>query len=127
MAECNDLFLKFNDEIKLSSKKKKSLRKSRNAIGKDIQKYFDETLGVTKPNFWGQGSYMMNTIIKPIEGEYDIDSGVYLMHLSDVEEEDWPATSTVHTWIKKAVENRTSTPPQDKNTCIRVIYKALIA
>ncbi|MED4354989.1 hypothetical protein P9265_22215 [Schinkia azotoformans] len=29
---------------------------------------------------------MMNTIINPIEGEYDLDSGVYLMHLSDVEE-----------------------------------------
>ncbi|MGE7121585.1 CBASS cGAMP synthase [Peribacillus sp. NPDC046944] len=123
MAECNDLFLKFNEEIKLSSEKKKSLRTSRNSIGKDIQKYFDETLKVKKPKFWGQGSYMMNTIIKPIDGEYDIDSGVYLMHLSDTEEENWPATSTVHSWVKKAVENCTSTPPEDKNTCIRVIYK----
>ena len=123
MAECNDLFLRFNDEIKLSSEKKKSLCKSRNAIGKDIQKYFDEILKVTKPKFWGQGSYMMNTIINPIDGEYDIDSGVYLMHFSGVEEEGWPATSTVHNWIIKAVKDRTSTPPQDKNTCIRVIYK----
>lgn len=123
MAECNDLFLKFNNEIKLGSEKKKSLRKSRNAIGKDIQKYFDETLKVTKPNFWGQGSYMMNTIINPIEGEYDIDSGVYLTHLSDVEEKDWPVPSTVHNWIVNAVKNRTSTPPQNKNTCVRVIYK----
>jgi len=123
MSNCNDLFLKFNAEIKLSSEKKKSLRKSRNAVGKDIQKYFSETLEVTKPKFWGQGSYMMNTIIKPIEGEYDIDSGIYLMHLSDVEEESWPATSTVHNWILNAVKDRTSTPPQDKNTCVRVIYK----
>lgn len=123
MAECNDLFLKFNDEIKLTSTKKGVLRTSRNAVRKDIKDYFEKTLLVTKPKFWGQGSYMMNTIIKPIEGEYDIDDGIYLEHLVDREEEDWPATSTVHNWIVKAVKDRTSTPPQDKNTCVRVIYK----
>ncbi|MEK3954518.1 CBASS cGAMP synthase [Psychrobacillus sp. FSL K6-1464] len=123
MVQCNDLFLKFDDEIRLKSSKKASLRTSRNSIRKDIQKYFDETLKVSKPKFWGQGSYMMNTIIKPIEGEYDIDDGVYLIHLEGKEEENWPSTSTVHNWIVKAVENKTSTPPLDKNTCVRVIYK----
>lgn len=123
LAQCNDLFLEFNEAIKLKPEKKSSLRTSRNAIREDIKKYFDETLKVTKPKFWGQGSYMMNTIIKPIEGEYDIDDGVYLEHLASKEEDNWPSTSTVHNWIMNAVKDRTSTPPQDKNTCVRVIYK----
>jgi hypothetical protein len=123
LAQCNDLFLKFDEKIKLKPKKKESLRTSRNALRKKIQDYFEETLKVSKPKFWGQGSYMMNTTIEPIEGEYDIDDGVYLMHLADKKEEDWPATSTVHNWIVKAVDGHTSTPPVDKNTCVRVIYK----
>lgn len=123
MAKCHDLFLKFNDNITLDSGKKSALRTSRNAIRNDIKDYFDETLKVTKPKFWGQGSYMMKTIIKPIEGEYDIDDGVYLEHLSETDESEWPSASTVHNWVVNAVKDRTSTDPQDKNTCVRAIYK----
>ncbi|PEA35572.1 hypothetical protein CON45_29265 [Priestia megaterium] len=123
MAQCNDLFLKLNDEIGLKSTKKSTLRTSRNTLRKKIQDHFEETLKVSKPKFWGQGSYMMNTTIVPIEGEFDIDDGVYLIHLSGKEEKDWPATSTVHNWILNAVDGHTSTSPIDKNTCVRVIYK----
>lgn len=123
MANCHDLFLNFNDNITLDSEKKSSLRTSRNAIRDDIKKYFDEDLNVTMPKFWGQGSYMMNTIIKPLEGEYDIDDGVYLEHLSEDNESDWPTVGTVHTWVVNAIQDRTSTEPQDKNTCVRAIYK----
>lgn len=123
VAQCNDLFLGFNDEVKLSSDKKKVLRTSRNAIRDKIRNYFDDTLKVTEPQFWGQGSYMMNTTIAPIEGEYDLDDGAYLIHLAEKNEDEWPATSTVHSWVKKAVDGHTSTPPVNKNTCVRVIYK----
>lgn len=123
MAQCNDLFMEFDGKIKLDSTKKQSLRTSRNALRVKIQNYFENTLKVTKPNFWGQGSYMMNTIIKPIEGEYDIDDGVYLKHLAGKDEEEWPAATTVHNWILKAVDGHTTTPPVNKNTCVRVIFK----
>ncbi|PFM75233.1 hypothetical protein COJ46_22025 [Bacillus sp. AFS077874] len=123
MAQCNDLFILFDANIALKSEKKQSLRTSRNAIRKKIQDHFAQTLKASKPKFWGQGSYMMNTTIKPIEGEYDIDDGVYLAHLAGEKEENWPAVSTVHNWILKAVDGHTTTPPVDKNTCVRVIYK----
>ncbi|WP_235822720.1 CBASS cGAMP synthase [Cytobacillus massiliigabonensis] len=123
LAQCNDLFIEFDGKIKLKSEKKETLRTSRNALRKKIQNYFENTLKVTKPNFWGQGSYMMNTTIEPIEGEYDIDDGVYLKHLASKKEEEWPVASTVHNWILKAVDGHTSTPPVNKNTCVRVIYK----
>lgn len=124
MAQCNDLFLKFDEEIRLKPDKKQTLRTSRNAIRTKIKNYFKDTLKVSQPSFWGQGSYMMNTTIKPIDGEFDIDDGIYLIHLADKEEEDWPAASTVHNWVLKAVDGHTTTPPVNKNTCVRVIYKS---
>lgn len=123
MTQCNDLFVLFNGNIVLKPEKKQSLRSSRNAIRKKIKDHFTEILKVSKPKFWGQGSYMMNTTIKPIEGEYDIDDGVYLTHLAGEKEENWPSVSRVHYWVHKAVEGHTTTPPVDKNTCVRVIYK----
>lgn len=124
MSDCHDLFTDFHKKIYLSSDKKDSLRTSRNALRTKIKKYFKETLELTEPKFYGQGSYMMNTTIKPIDEEYDIDDGIYLQHLKGVDEEEWVTPSTVHTWIVKAVEGHTSTEIVDKNTCVRVTYKA---
>ncbi|MEK5177816.1 cyclic GMP-AMP synthase DncV-like nucleotidyltransferase [Paenibacillus odorifer] len=123
MSNCNDLFASFHDEIYLHSEKKESLRTSRNSIRKKIKKYFKETLGLTEPKFYGQGSYMMNTMVNPIEGEYDIDDGIYIEHLKKEDEENWDTPIKVHNWIVKAVTGHTSTAPIDKNTCVRVIYK----
>jgi Second Messenger Oligonucleotide or Dinucleotide Synthetase domain len=123
LVQCNDLFLEFDEETRLKPNKKETLRTSRNALRTKIQNYFQNTLKVSQPKFWGQGSYMMNTTLVPIEGEYDIDDGVYLVHLAEKSEEDWPATSTVHNWVKNAVDGHTNTPPVNKNTCVRVIYK----
>lgn len=122
MADCHDLFIKYHDEIKLGSEKKESLRTSRNAVRDKIKNYFKDTKGVTAPKFYGQGSYMMGTMVNPIDGEYDIDDGVYLQHLGE-DESKWPTTSTAHSWVINAVKGHTSTDPIDKNTCVRVIYK----
>lgn len=119
MADLHSTFIEFDGIIKLSSTKKDSLRKSRNAIREDIKKYFDENRDNHTVNSKGQGSFLMNTIIQPISGEYDVDDGVYIFG----KEDDRPTVQTAHNWILKAVENRTSSTPQDKNTCVRVIYK----
>lgn len=124
MSNCNDLFTTFHGKIYLDSEKKKSLRTSRDAIRTKIRKHFKDELGVSEPKFYGQGSYMMNTTVVPLDGEYDVDDGVYLEHLKDTDEEDWVTPATVHSWIVKAVEGHTATNPVDKNTCVRVIYKA---
>ncbi|KRE48383.1 CBASS cGAMP synthase [Paenibacillus sp. Soil724D2] len=124
MANCNDLFTTFHEKIYLSSDKKESLRTSRNAIRTKIRKYFKDELGVSEPKFYGQGSYMMNTTIVPLDGEYDVDDGVYLEHLKETDEEDWATPSEVHNWIIKATEGHTDTDPLDKTTCVRIIYKA---
>jgi hypothetical protein len=123
LAQCNDLFFEFNDSVKLNPQKKNSLRISRNTLREKIRKYFKETLKTSTPKFYGQGSYMMNTTITPIEGEYDIDDGIYLQHLSKEDEDNWNTPSTVHSWIVNATKDHTSTAPINKNTCVRVVYK----
>jgi hypothetical protein len=124
MSNCHDLFDNFHEKIYLHSDSKKTLRKSRNAIRNKIIKHFNEVLKISQPKFYGQGSYMMNTTVTPIDGEYDIDDGIYLQHLNGVTEKDWPTPTKVHNWIVDAVDGHTTTPPVDKNTCVRVIYKS---
>ena len=123
MAECHDLFIKFDKKVTLDPEKKGDLRKSRNALRDKIKNYFSETLKVKHPSFYGQGSYMMNTSVNPLAGgEYDIDDGIYLEHMKELDEKDWKTPATVHNWIVQATQNHTKTPPKNKNTCVRVIY-----
>jgi len=63
---------------------------------------------------------MMNTIIEPANKEFDIDDGVYFISDSD------PiySTQTFHKWIIDALEGHTKEGLVDKNTCVRVIYRA---
>lgn len=122
MPDLNNLFLKFNDKITLSTTKKENLKTGRNALRKKIKDNFKDNNRKT-PKFCGQGSFMMRSTVNPLANkEYDIDDGIYLQGYSDKEQTEWPSTTSVHNWIKNAVDGHTSTPPKDKNTCVRVIY-----
>lgn len=118
MADLNETFIEFNDIIALPKTKKDELRISRNAIRKDIETYFEKNRDKHTVKFKGQGSFSMNTTILPDSGEYDVDDGVYIFG----KEEDKPLVATAHSWIVKAVENRTGQNTIDKNTCVRVQY-----
>lgn len=121
MANCNDLFQKFYKEIDLPKSKEKSLITARDAIRDKIREYFKNAIKEKIPKFYCQGSYAMSTIINPLDGEYDIDDGVYLQNLS-LDMSKWSTVETVHNWIYKAVEGHTKEDPIDKKTCVRVIY-----
>jgi hypothetical protein len=118
MANLHDTFISFDEIIKLSSVEKKRLRISRNAVRKDIEKYFDENIENHSVKFKGQGSFSMNTTILPNNGEYDVDDGVYVFG----KEVDKPTPQTIHDWIYKAVDKRTKQKTIDKNACVRVQY-----
>jgi|SRR5690554_446561 len=120
MANLHDTFTEFDGIIKLNSTKKSSLRTSRNSIRDDIRKYFNEKRDKHSVSFKGQGSFMMNTTIKPISNEFDLDDGVYIFG----KEEDRPTPQTAHNWILDAVKDRTSSENLNKNTCVRVVYKS---
>lgn len=124
MANCHDLFLEFSEKILLTDTAEKLLRVGRDALRARITSHFKDTLEETPPTFAGQGSFKLRTTVRPVEedGEYDIDDGVYLQNL-DVNPTKWPAEATVHGWIVDAVAEHTDTPPIDKSTCVRVVYK----
>lgn len=123
MADCSRNFNSgdecFLKKISLSSDKEEQLRKSRNALRKKIQAHL-ENKKVKDVKFYRQGSYAHRTIIDPLDGDYDIDDGVY-MDLSGFESE--PSTRTIHNWIVDAVEGHTQTPPNDREPCVRAIFK----
>jgi hypothetical protein len=114
-------FFDFCDKKRLSSTKKEDLRKSRDAIREKIRVSFEKK-DRKKPNFAGQGSYVTKTTIRPLDGEYDIDDGVYLQNIDTSKDiSEWEKTETVHSWIHDAVNEHTN-DTQSKARCVRVIY-----
>lgn len=122
MADLQGEFKIFHDRIALTSGKKDSLRKARNALREKIRKHFRETLKVKVPKFQGQGSYAMGTTVNPLNGEFDIDDGVYLQNLDTSDKSGWPIPETVHRWLVGATDGHTDQSPIDKRACIRVRY-----
>lgn len=121
MANMNELFLTFDDKIKLTTAKSNSLKTSRDSLRKDIKSWFEDN-DKKQPGFCWQGSFAMKTTINPTgENDYDMDDGVYLNGYSS-DQDTWPAPSTVHRWIKDATDDRTEQDSIDKNTCVRVVY-----
>jgi len=122
MADLQNEFKTFHDRIALTSGKKVSLRTARNALREKIRKYFSDVLKLNIPKFHGQGSYSMGTMVNPLNGEFDIDDGVYLQHLDTSDKSDWPTPETVHRWLVQATDGHTDQKPIDKRTCVRVRY-----
>jgi hypothetical protein len=123
MANCNDLFQEFCEEITITSSKNENLKKGKDAIEKEIKDYFSETLEVQQPDFFLQGSYALKTLINPInpQDEYDLDDGVHLNHLDD-DKSEWPKPEEIGNYIVEAVKDHTEQKPQLKKNCVRVIY-----
>lgn len=122
MINCHNDFMKFNMAISLTANEKRKLETSRDAIANKIDRHFREK-GYQSPKFIGQGSFSMNTSIRPLEGYYDLDLGVYLTGLKG-DPEDWPRTETIHQLIYRAIEGHTSIKPISKSSCVRVIYRS---
>lgn len=139
MADCNNLFQDFNKAIKLDEDNRVNLRAKRNSLRDKINEGFAEikkqrtvleALNVTVNEeiyFQSQGSYVMDTIIKPqrIDDDYDLDDGVYFtgsrsqMHR--------PKPKDFHTFIIESIkQGKTGSRYEqivDKETCVRVKYK----
>lgn len=120
MADCHALFTDFDSRIKLSLSKRRSLARSRDALRAKIKKDFKNRRDIVVPKYHGQGSYMMYTIITPADEDYDVDDGIYFL----VDEEPSQTIGTLHRWVCEAVEDHTDQSPVDKNTCVRVEFKA---
>lgn len=118
MANCNKLFLDFNTNISLVKKQVDALITSRTSIETSILKYFKDNTNLSVPKFWIQGSYIMKTQVIKKDGSYDVDLGIYFLEKPNVE------AITVQGYVKSALKDQTSTTPEHRQKCIRVIYAA---
>ncbi len=122
MANCHDQFSEFHGKIELNDSNETKLQRGRDAIRDLIKDDFRENGRTPVPSFCSQGSFAMRTTVNPLDGEFDLDDGVYLEHFDKKSNTDWPTPETVHTWICDAVDGHTEQPPIDKRTCVRVVY-----
>jgi len=123
MANCSANFrsgdVSYLSKISLSNSKKDQLLKSSNALREKIRSHLIDK-GVKSPKFYRQGSYAQQTLVTPLNEDYDIDDGIYLdLKASSID----VVTTTVHNWVYEAVEDHTQNPPQDKETCVRAVFK----
>lgn len=118
MANCNKLFLDFDNKINVLSSKESSLKNSCKNIRKEIRNHFAKNHSDYKPKFAYQGSSRLGTMIRTKDDTCDYDLGVYFEKEPDV------AAVTLQGWVWDAVENITDTKPIHKNKCIRVIYQS---
>lgn len=123
MANCHKNFLtaknSYHFKVDLDDGKKASLRTSRKELRKHMKAKFEEK-GRPLIKFQIQGSFGMDTAVNPLDGDYDIDDGLYFKP----QLEERPTPETVHSWVVEAAESyRTVDPPIDKTRCVRVPFK----
>lgn len=117
MANCNKLFLDYNENLRVPSNKIEQLQKSKDHLRKKIKKHFKEHHPDYKPEFYIQGSYKMKTMILTKDDQCDLDDGVYFLR------EEGVSGTTLQKWLKEAVENATDSNPVHRKKCVRVLYK----
>ncbi|MEM6684650.1 MAG: cyclic GMP-AMP synthase DncV-like nucleotidyltransferase [Bacteroidota bacterium] len=125
MAILHEKFIDFNSKIELKGDRKDSLLRSRKSIRDKIKKWFSENQpDRLQPKFRGQGSFEMNTTVKPIvvkgKRKYDLDDGVYFIEKAG--ENNREKIDTWHDWVYNAVNTHTIKETKRKNTCVRVIF-----
>ncbi len=115
-------FEEFHDRIRLDSENE-DLRKSRDAIKEKLTTSFKdyfETGDIPVPTFFDQGSYAMNTGVKPPdkEGNYDIDEGVKF----NIATTQYSDPVEVKRYVRDSLSRHTELGTIIKQPCVRVIY-----
>ncbi|MBK9229249.1 MAG: hypothetical protein IPL67_19885 [Ignavibacteria bacterium] len=118
MANCNKLFLRFNEDLNISSSKSAKLVTSKDSIKRAVRDYLRDNHPEYVPEFFIQGSYKLGTMIRTKDDTCDVDLGVYFKKIPDVK------SYTMQRWIYEAVDGLTKNPPLHKNKCITVDYQS---
>ncbi len=126
MANCHNHFVHYNSAIKLTDKKREILIGFRNSLRKRISENFKLIPANERRQlelyFQSQGSFVMDTIIKPLNEDFDLDDGVYFQGSQSKQER--PAPQTFHDWVIYSIDKDNNYEKvKDKHTCVRVQYK----
>jgi hypothetical protein len=116
MANCNELFQNFHEEICIGKTKKNRMINSKNALRSRIRKWFKENHPEYEPKFFIQGSHKMRSGIRTKDNICDLDDGVYFFRQPDV------TATTLQGWVWEAVNGYTGKEPEHRKKCIRSIF-----
>jgi hypothetical protein len=123
VADVQKYFRQFDEAIRferddekaiLAEKRQRVLKRLSEGIARQRKE------GAEIPGYepFNQGSYAMNTGVKPIDGDFDLDVGLRF----DLAAKDYHDPVVVKTWVLNALENHTKTVEMSRS-CIRVYYK----
>lgn len=126
MANAHELFQHLNRAIKLTDEKRTTLIGVRDSLRKRMKSnYLQIPVRERKEldlDFQSQGSFVMDTIIKPLNDDFDLDDGVYFQ--SPLPEKEKPLPQIFHDWVIRAIDKDNNYESViDKATCVRVQYR----
>jgi hypothetical protein len=119
MANCDNLFKTFNNELQIPKSKRDAIKLSDTALRDKIRKHFKEKHPGYAPTFFQQGSSKIKNRIRTKDDTCDLDDGVYF-----VENPDNVTSTTLQSWVRDAVDGTTDATPAHRKKCITVDYKA---
>ena len=116
MINLQSEFIEFHDKIKLSYDDNTELREKRDIL---LKKLKDKIVaGAASFSNFNQGSYAMNTGIKPDNGDYDIDVGLRF----NLTRSDYPDPVSVKQWVFDALNGHTK-KVEIRRSCVTVTYQ----
>ncbi len=126
MANSHFLFQHFNRAIKLGDEKRDILIKVRDTLRIRINSNYQQIPKFERKDFrldfQTQGSFIMDTIIKPMVEDFDLDDGLYFS--GGLSGNERPKPQIFHDWVVRAVDKDNDYEEvKDKSTCVRVQYK----
>src|SRR5690348_6388854 len=127
MADCNHLFHHYNSAIRLDNEKRKVLINERNALRQRMQQGFLQLPEAQRNGHilehYSQGSFEMDTIITPLNDDYDLDDGVYFRgYLKPAQR---PESSFFHNLVIASIKSPGDFKSiNDRDTCVRVDYNS---
>lgn len=116
MANCDELFQNFKEEVRIGKTKKDRMINSKNGLRSRIRKWFKENHPEYEPKFFIQGSHKMRSGIRTKDDICDLDDGIYFFRKPDV------TATTLQGWVWEAVNGYTGTEPQHRKKCVRSIF-----
>lgn len=126
MANCNHLFHHYNAVIRLSNDKRQMLMRERNSLRQRMVGGYNSLTVEQRSGhlleFYSQGSFVMDTIIAPLNDEFDLDDGVYFR--GNLHESKRPLPQFFHDLVLKAITSPSDYKRvEDRPTCVRVSSK----
>lgn len=126
MANTHHLFQHYNSAIRLTDDRRTTLIRFRDSLRTrmitNFMKLPADQRRQLEMHFQTQGSFIMDTIIKPLIEDFDLDDGVYFQGNQSPEER--PEPQVFHDWVINAIDKDNDYEKiTDKPTCVRVKYK----